>query len=37
MGRRSDPEIVGELPIKYALARIANRRNAAKPRIAKKG
>jgi Plasmid pRiA4b ORF-3-like protein len=31
-----DPEIVDELPIKYALARIANRRNAAKTRLAKK-
>jgi hypothetical protein len=32
-----DPDIVDELPIKYALARIANRRNAAKARMAKKG
>jgi hypothetical protein len=31
-----DPRIVDELPIKYALSRIANRRNAAKVRLAKK-
>ena len=31
-----DPDVVDELPIKYALARIANRRNAAKARLAKK-
>jgi hypothetical protein len=31
-----DPEVVDELPIKYALARIANRRNIAKARLAKK-
>lgn len=31
-----DPDIVDQLPIKYALARIANRRNAAKARLAKK-
>lgn len=30
-----DPNIVDELPIKYALSRIANRRNAAKARVAK--
>ena len=30
------PDTVGELPIKYALSRIANRRNAAKARIAYK-
>ncbi len=28
-----DPEQIDELPIKYALARIANRRNAAKARL----
>jgi hypothetical protein len=32
-----DPDIVDDLPIKYALARIASRRNAAKARMAKKG
>jgi Plasmid pRiA4b ORF-3-like protein len=31
-----DPGILDDLPIKYALSRIANRRNAAKVRIAKK-
>lgn len=31
-----DPDIINELPIKYALGRIANRRNAAKARLAKK-
>lgn len=31
-----DPDTIDELPIKYALARIANRRNAAKARLAKK-
>jgi hypothetical protein len=31
-----DPEEIDELPIKYALLRIANRRNAAKTRLAKK-
>jgi hypothetical protein len=31
-----DPESFDELPIKYALSRIANRRNAAKTRLAKK-
>jgi hypothetical protein len=31
-----DPDTYDELPIKYALGRIANRRNAAKVRIAKK-
>jgi Plasmid pRiA4b ORF-3-like protein len=31
-----DPKIIDELPIKYALGRIANRRNAAKARLAKK-
>ena len=31
-----DPEIIDQLPIKYALARIANRRNAAKARFTKK-
>jgi Plasmid pRiA4b ORF-3-like protein len=30
-----DPNTIDELPIKYALSRIANRRNAAKARIAK--
>jgi hypothetical protein len=30
-----DPNIIDELPIKYALGRIASRRNAAKARIAK--
>jgi hypothetical protein len=30
-----DPDIIEELPIKYALGRIASRRNAAKARIAK--
>jgi hypothetical protein len=30
-----DPNAVDELPIKHALSRIANRRNAAKARIAK--
>jgi len=31
-----DPDTFDDLPIKYALARIANRRNAAKARLAKK-
>ncbi len=31
-----DPNIVDELPIKYALGRIANQRNATKVRLAKK-
>jgi hypothetical protein len=31
-----DPDTIDELPIKYALARIANRRNAAKARLVKK-
>ena len=31
-----DPDVVDELPIEYALGRIANRRNAAKSRLAKK-
>jgi hypothetical protein len=31
-----DPDTVDELPIKYALLRIANRRNGAKTRLAKK-
>jgi Plasmid pRiA4b ORF-3-like protein len=31
-----DPDTFDALPIKYALGRIANRRNAAKARIAKK-
>jgi hypothetical protein len=31
-----DPNILDELPIKYALIRIANRRNAARSRLAKK-
>jgi len=31
-----NPDVVDELPIIYALARIANRRNAAKARLAKK-
>jgi hypothetical protein len=31
-----DPDTFDKLPIKYGLSRIANRRNAARPRIAKK-
>ncbi len=31
-----DPDAIDELPIKYALSRIANRRNSAKLRLAKK-
>lgn len=31
-----DPDAIDELPIKYALLRIANRRNAAKARLVKK-
>ena len=31
-----DPDTFDALPIKYALGRIANRRNAAKARLAKK-
>ena len=31
-----DPKVIDELSIKYALSRIANRRNAAKARLAKK-
>jgi hypothetical protein len=31
-----DPKFIDELPIKYALSRIANRRNAAATRLAKK-
>ena len=31
-----DPNTIDELPIKYALGRIANRRNAARARLAKK-
>jgi hypothetical protein len=31
-----DPDTFDELPIKYALGRIANRRNAARTRQAKK-
>ncbi len=31
-----DPDTIDELPIKYALARIANRRNAAKARLIRK-
>jgi hypothetical protein len=31
-----DPSAFDELPIKYALGRIANRRNAARSRLAKK-
>lgn len=31
-----DPHLIDELPIKYALSRIANRRNAAKTRLDKK-
>jgi hypothetical protein len=31
-----DPDTVGELPIKYALNRIANPRDAAKARLANK-
>ena len=30
-----DPDIIDELPIKYALGRIAARRNAARARLAK--
>jgi hypothetical protein len=31
-----NPKVIDELPIKYALSRIANRRNAAKARLASK-
>jgi hypothetical protein len=31
-----DPDVIDELPIKYGLSRIANRRNSARTRIAKK-
>lgn len=31
-----DPNVIDELPIKYALGRIANRRNAAKTRLTKR-
>ena len=31
-----DPSTFDELPIRYALSRIANRRNAAKARLASK-
>jgi Plasmid pRiA4b ORF-3-like protein len=31
-----DPDTIDELPIKYALGRIANRRNAARARLAEK-
>ena len=31
-----DPNLIDELPIKYALGRIANQRNAAKVRLANK-
>ena len=31
-----DPDTFDALPIKYALGRIANRRNAARSRLAKK-
>lgn len=31
-----DPDVIDELPITYALSRIANQRNAAKARVAKK-
>ena len=31
-----DPKVINELPIKYALSRMANRRNAAKTRLANK-
>ena len=31
-----DPDVFDELPIKYALSRIANQRNAARARLAKK-
>ena len=30
-----DPNVIDQLPIKYALSRIANRRNAAKARLAR--
>lgn len=30
-----DPDVIDELPIKYALSRIANQRNAAKARLAR--
>ena len=30
-----DPDQIDELPIKYALSRIANQRNAARARLAK--
>jgi hypothetical protein len=31
-----DPDVIDELPIRYVLARIANRRNAAKARLLEK-
>jgi hypothetical protein len=31
-----DPDTFDELPIKYALSRVANRRNAARARLARK-
>lgn len=31
-----DPKVINELPINYALSRMANRRNAAKTRLANK-
>ena len=36
MGASYDPDAFDARPIKYALGRIANRRNAAKARLAKK-
>ncbi len=36
VGDEYDPSTYDELPIKYALSRIANRRNAARSRLAKK-
>jgi hypothetical protein len=30
-----DPNVIDQLPIKYALSRIANRRNAARARLAR--
>jgi len=36
MARRLRSNLIDELPIKYALSRIANQRNAAKARLANK-
>jgi hypothetical protein len=35
-GNDYDPDVIEELPIKYALGRIGSRRNAAKTRITKR-